>query len=141
MPASTLTLGPHLKLRGRVGVYVLGPASAATAKKKKEPPSAGAAFPPRRPLGPQHHLVAHLDGPVDPARVQRRLAAVPRAARQHQGRTATPSHSRGRRWWWPRSMKNGVSSPPSVEAELLVAKTAYGSHACGPRPQVHRRPV
>ena len=38
MPASTLTLGPHLKLRGRVGVYVLGPASAATAKKKRNLP-------------------------------------------------------------------------------------------------------
>ena len=28
-----------------------------------------------------------------------------------------------------RSMKNGVRSPPSVESALLIAKTAYGSHA------------
>ena len=45
MPASTLTLGPHLKLRGRVGVYVLGPASAATAKKKKGTSLRGRSFP------------------------------------------------------------------------------------------------
>ena len=40
------------------------------------PPTTGAACPSRRrraALGPQHHLVAHLEGRVDPARVQRRL--------------------------------------------------------------------
>jgi len=92
-------------------------------------------------FSPQQHAVANLEHRVNPTSIQvcltlllRRVKQSPDLLLQSFMREAyiagdSPESRRsgsdkGRRGCAPRSMKNGVRSPPKVEAELLMAKTA-----------------
>jgi hypothetical protein len=97
-------------------------------------------------LGPQQHLVPHLEHRVDPARVEprfplrlcsRQQLAYRRLHRPHVlcvvgsgwglGRRCVVARRRQRQARCaPRSMKKGVSEPPSVGAASLTVNTALG---------------
>ena len=146
MSRSTLTAGLHLKRRGRASVCVLGPARVATGKglsrRGRSSPTAAAAASSGSLVrniavtrSPTWNVVATRPGSRAALRfcyaacsrtstsgskafILVAYAACTSSAVRKSGRDS------GRRGCWPLSMKKGVRSPTSVEAAVLMAKTA-----------------
>jgi hypothetical protein len=142
---STFTIGLHCIFRWSTSVYVL--TLGLVTVKGPLPPLQQLAnvSSVEQLLGPQQHLVPHLEHHVDQASIQLRLppAVPPQRARAQTAPGSTSTARRvasdlppgllaagavsGRRGYAQRSMKKGVSLSPRVEAALLMENTARGS--------------